>query len=154
MLEVGQLSGMPLTSIQVYVVFVVLLCMNLMGLWVMSGVVRGKTKTTLNEEDARTIAAGARLTETEPQEIQRVLRAHANAIANIVPFLFLSQLWITVAAPKPPIVLGVCAAFTIARYGHSFAYVGGRQPWRSIFFTIGALAMVTVMVLLLVGTFA
>ena len=58
-----------------------LLVINLLGLWAFSGKIRGQTKTMLNEEDARTIARGAKLTEAEPPEVQRALRAHANAMA-------------------------------------------------------------------------
>jgi uncharacterized membrane protein YecN with MAPEG domain len=143
-----------MTAIQVYVVFTALLAANLLGLWIFSGTIRGKTKTTLNEEDARTILQGSKLTEVEPPEIQRALRAHANAMANIIPFLFLGQLYVMIAAPRAAIVLAVCSTFTIARYGHSFAYLRGTQPWRSIFFVIGVLATVAVLILLLVGAFA
>jgi prostaglandin-E synthase 1 len=143
-----------MTALQLYVIFTALLVINLLGLWVYSGTVRGQTKTTLNEEDARSILRGAKLTEAEPPEIQRALRAHANAMANIIPFLFLAQLWVSITLPKPVIVLAVCGAFTVARYGHSFAYLKGKQPWRTVFFAIGVLATLAVLVLLGIGTFA
>jgi uncharacterized membrane protein YecN with MAPEG domain len=143
-----------MTALQIYVIFVVLLSLNLLGLWIFSGTVRGKTKTTLNEEDARTILRGSKLTDTEPPEIQRALRAHANAMANIIPFLFLAQLWVSTAAPKPLVVLIVCGAFTLGRFGHSFAYLRGAQPWRSVSWVVGLLATLAVLVLLGISTFA
>jgi prostaglandin-E synthase 1 len=143
-----------MTSIRLYVVFTTLLALNLLGLWIYSGTVRGKTKTTPNEEDARTILPGSKLTDVEPPEIQRVLRAHANAMANIIPFLFLGHLWIEVGTPKPLTVLIVCGTFTLARYGHSFTYVKGAQPWRSAFWALGVLATLALVVLLTLGTFA
>jgi uncharacterized MAPEG superfamily protein len=145
---------MNLTALQIYVIFASVLVLNLIGLWIYSGTIRGKTKTTLNEEDARTILRGSRLTEVEPAEIMRALRAHANGMANIVPFLFLAQLYVTVAAPKPMMVLATCGTFTVARLGHSFTYLKGAQPWRSVFWVIGLVATAVVLVALLVGTLA
>jgi uncharacterized MAPEG superfamily protein len=145
---------MDLTATQVYVLTTVVLVLNMLGLWIYSGTVRGKTKTTPNEEDARTILKGSRLEEVDPPEVRRALRAHANAVANIVPFLFVAYLYVTVAAPKPMTALIVCGVFTLARLGHSFAYVNGKQPWRSMAWGIGLLVTLVTVVLLLVGAWA
>jgi uncharacterized MAPEG superfamily protein len=143
-----------MTSLQLYVGFTMLLALNLVGLWAYSGSVRGKTKTTPNEEDGRTILQGSTVTADTPEAVQRVLRAHANAMASIVPFLFLAELWIRVAAPSAMLVAIVCGGFTFVRFSHSFAYVKGIQPWRSIFFVFSGLATLAVFVLLGIATFA
>jgi prostaglandin-E synthase 1 len=74
----------------VYAINCLILCVNLMFLWVSSGFVRGKKKTVWNPEDASTVARGAKLIEQEPPEIARVLRAHNNAFFNIISFLVLA----------------------------------------------------------------
>jgi uncharacterized MAPEG superfamily protein len=40
------------------------------------------------------------------------------------------------------VIFGV---FTAARIAHSFAYLGGKQPWRSMSFGIGALTTLVLM---------
>jgi prostaglandin-E synthase 1 len=130
-----------------YAATLIVLSLNLLVLWAYSGSVRGKTKTTPNVEDAGTIAKGSKHVEGEPSEVARVLRAHANASASIVPFALLGLVYVLAGAAGtvPLVVFGV---FTVARLGHSFAYVGGKQPWRSLFFTVGGLATVALLVLI------
>jgi uncharacterized MAPEG superfamily protein len=47
----------------------------------------------------------------------------------------------------------VLGAFTLFRLGHSFVYLGGKQPWRSIFWALGLLTTLITVVLLLIGVF-
>ena len=118
----------------VYSITLIVLSLNMLLLWAYSGAVRGKAKATLNEEDAKTI----KLVEIEAPEVARVLRAHTNAMANIVPFLFLGLVYVLAggSVTSAEVIFGV---FTVARIAHSLVYLGGKQPWRSIFFGIGAL---------------
>ncbi|HEY3817521.1 MAG TPA: MAPEG family protein [Polyangiaceae bacterium] len=120
-----------------YAIALIVLSLNLLFLWAYSGVVRGKTKTTPNQEDAK----GNKLVEIESPEVARVLRAHTNAMANIVPFALLALVFVLAggSAQAAQILFGV---FTAARLAHSFAYLGGKQPWRSICFGIGILTTV------------
>jgi uncharacterized MAPEG superfamily protein len=68
-----------------------------------------------------------------------VLRAHRNAEANIYPFLFLGLVYVLAGGTDgfAKIVFGL---FTGARLVHSVAYVAGKQPWRTLSFTFGAVA--------------
>jgi microsomal prostaglandin-E synthase 1 len=119
-----------------YAVSVLILSLNMLLLWAYSGTVRGKTKTTPNKEDAGTIAKGSQLVEADPPEVARVLRAHKNATASVVPFMVLGLVYVLAGGS------GTVAEWV---FGHSFAYVGGRQPWRSVFFTIGGGATLALM---------
>ena len=124
-------------SQQVFVVYAiasVVLCLNLLGLWLYSGVVRSKSGTSPNPEDAR--AFGAALAEETPPEVARVLRAHTNAQAAIVPFLLIGGVYLTAGASGvvPVALFGV---FTATRLAHSFAYLKELQPWRTVSFVIG-----------------
>jgi microsomal prostaglandin-E synthase 1 len=119
-----------------YAASMIVLALNLLGLWVYSGAVRGKTKTTPNTEDASTIVKGSKLVETEPPEVARVLRAHANAMANILPFALVALVYVLAGASGivPLILFGV---FTLARVSHSLTYLGAVQPWRSASWGLG-----------------
>jgi prostaglandin-E synthase 1 len=125
----------------VYAVSVLVLSANLLFLWAYSGSVRGKTKTTPNKEDSK---GGSNLVESEPPEVARVLRAHKNAMANIVPFAILGLVYV-LAGGTATVALVIFGVFTFARLAHSFAYLGAKQPWRSIWFGLGGVATLTLM---------
>lgn len=127
----------------IYAVTCLLLCANLIFLWAFSGATRGKTKTAINAEDAARF--GGTLLDADPPEVARVLRAHANGQANIYPFMFLGLVFVlaggsTMAAE---IIFGI---FVAARFAHTYVYLAGKQPWRSIFFIVGGLATIALMI--------
>ena len=122
-----------------FVVFagaMLVLCLNILGLWGYSGAVRGRTKTTPNPEDAKTVARGASVVAADPPEVARVLRAHRNAADNILPFGILAFLYV-LAGATPLMTAVLCGIFVAARIGHSFAYLGEKQPWRTLLFVVG-----------------
>jgi prostaglandin-E synthase 1 len=120
-----------------FAVTILVLSLNLLLLWIYSGVVRGKVKTTPNEEDAK----ANKLVEIESPEVARVLRAHTNAMANTVPFVFLALVFV-LGGGSPLVAQVIFGVFAASRIAHSFAYLGGKQPWRSIAFGVGVLATV------------
>ena len=121
-----------------YAVSLIVLSLNLLVLWAYSGGVRGKTKTTPNKEDG---GRGAAIVDADPPDVARVLRAHKNAMANIVPFAILGLIYV-LSGGSATVAMAVFGVFTFARIAHSFAYLGGRQPWRSVFFVVGLLSTV------------
>jgi prostaglandin-E synthase 1 len=127
-----------------YAISILVLSLNLLLLWGYSGSVRGKSKTTPNTEDAGTIARGAKLVEADPPEVARVLRAHRNAMANIIPFAALGLVFVLAggSATVAEVVFGV---FTASRLLHSFTYLAGKQPWRSLSFGLGAVTTLVLM---------
>ena len=142
----------PLASnpaFQAYAVMAIVLSLNMLFLWAYSGAVRGKSNTTPNAEDSK---GGAALVEVEPPEVARVLRAHKNAMANIVPFAILGLVYV-LAGASGTAAQAVFGAFTLARLAHSFAYLGGKQPWRSLSFGVGGLATLVLMGLILKTVF-
>jgi uncharacterized MAPEG superfamily protein len=80
-----------------YAITCVALCCNLIFLWAYSGAARSKAKSTPNPEDASRFSS--RLADVDPPEIARVLRAHANAQATIVPFLALGLVYVLAGGP-------------------------------------------------------
>lgn len=131
-----------------YVITAVVLCLNILGLWGYSGAARVKTSTVINKEDADTVAKGAQLVEADPPEVARVLRAHRNATDNIVPFLILGYLYVQVGA-SPAAAMVLFGLFTAARLVHSFAYLSGIQPWRTLSFALGGLVTMAMVIDLL-----
>lgn len=132
-------------ALYVYSLFVVVLSVLLIGIDSGGGVARAKSKTALNEEDTSTVAKGAKLVDADPDGVARVMRAHRNALANVVPFLLITLMWVLMGA-TPKHVLWVCSAFTGLRLVHAIAYVSAKQPWRTVSFTLGQLVTAAVAV--------
>lgn len=127
----------------VYAITILVLSLNMLVLWALSGGVRAKTHTTPNKEDSKD-PSKTRVVDADPPEVARVLRAHKNAMANIVPFAILGLVYVLAggSAMTAAVIFGV---FTFARVAHSFAYLGGKQPWRTIFFSLGGAATLALM---------
>ncbi len=119
-----------------YALFAAGLCLLLILIDSVGGGVRAGTKTTLNAEDAGTVSKGAALVAEDPERVARVMRAHRNALANVVPFLVVTFLFVALGASRQW-VLGLCSVFTAARVVHALVYIKGLQPWRTIAFAVG-----------------
>lgn len=125
-----------------YALACVALCANLMFLWAYSGAARNRYKSTPNPEDAALF--GAALAANDPEGVARVLRAHANAQASIIPFLALGLVYVLASGPLAPAQL-YFGMFTAGRWLHSWAYLRGRQPLRTISFVIASLPLLALM---------
>ena len=123
-------------SFAIYALFAAGLCTLLILIDSSGGAVRARTKTTPNEEDAGSVAKGAQVVADDPEKVARVMRAHRNAMANIVPFLILIFIYVALGA-TPQWVVGLCSAFTAMRVAHAVAYINGVQPWRTASFALG-----------------
>ena len=129
-------------SFLAYTVACLVVCANLVFLWVYSGVQRSKTKTALNQEDAARF--GAVLVQSDPAPVARILRAYQNAQASALPFLFLGLVFV-LAGGGPTLATVLFGVFTVARLAHTVAYLKELQPWRTAFFLIGALCIAGLM---------
>jgi uncharacterized MAPEG superfamily protein len=130
----------------IYAATSLVLSANLIFLWAFSGATRGRTKTAINPEDAARF--GGTLVELDPPQVARVLRAHANAQANIYPFLFLGLVFV-LAGGSAFVAEMIFGVFVAARLAHTYVYLAGKQPWRTIFFIIGGLATIALMLAIL-----
>jgi glutathione S-transferase len=130
------LASLP--AFNIYALCTVVLCFNMLGLWGYSGGARTKAKRTPNPEDVSTVSKGAELRDTPSPEEARVLRAHMNALVNILPFLPLGLLYVIYGA-TPLMAWIFFGSFTVVRLGHTLAYLGEKQPWRTICFALGGL---------------
>lgn len=109
----------------------------LLAFW--TGTVRVRTKAWVNPEDAK-LNKGAKV-EVDHPDVQRVKRAHQNALENVVPFFAVGLLF---ALTNPSLTAAKAYFFTFVamRVLHSIFYLWGRQPFRTMTFAIGALAMI------------
>jgi uncharacterized MAPEG superfamily protein len=64
-----------------------------------------------------------------------------------MPFAILAFLYVVYGASALAMSL-VCGIFVVARLAHSVAYLREKQPWRTIFFTIGGLDTIVLIGLL------
>jgi len=130
-------------AFKVYVVAATFVGLHLLLLALWTGTVRAMRKVFVLPEDAalnRAAVAGA-----EHPETQRVQRAHANLIENAVPFLIIGLLYVSTGA-------SACGAqvlmygFVAARVAHTAFYLAHRQPFRTISFALGVVAIGTMAV--------
>jgi prostaglandin-E synthase 1 len=107
---------------------------------------RAKNKKYMNPEDVVVSAKDATPVEgAEHPDVARVMRAHRNLIESLPMFFALGLIFVLVGAS--PLGAQICfIAFTGARVLHAIVYVKGLQPWRTMFFAIGALSLVGMMV--------
>jgi len=131
-------------AFNVYALFAVGLCILLLVIDSAGGAVRGRTKTSPNPEDP-VVAKGGKVAESDPDSVARVMRAHRNAVANILPFLLVTLVYVLKGGTAQHI-LWVCSAFTVFRITHAIAYIRAIQPLRSIAFGLGQLCTLAVMV--------
>ena len=125
-----------------YAITCVVLCLNLLTLWVSSGAIRAKGGVAINPEDGARY--GVPVSEIDPPNVARLLRVHRNAEATIYPFLLLGLLYVFVGG-KATIAIPVFTIFVFARILHSIVYLKALQPWRSIAFAVSLLAIVALM---------
>jgi uncharacterized MAPEG superfamily protein len=128
-----------------YSVSALILCLMMTILWIASGGVRGKSKTTPNPEDAATVSKGATVTEEPPPEVARVLRVHTNTFVNGVPFLILGLIYVLCGCSGPE-AWALFGGFTFFRVIYTLVYLTGKQPWRTLMFFGGTLVTLALMV--------
>jgi glutathione S-transferase len=125
-------------ALRLYALVSTLVAVHLMLLAFWTGRVRTQHKGFVNPEDAS--AFKGKEVDADHPDVQRAKRAHMNAIESAVPFFAVGLLY----ALSGPSMVGAQAYFWTflgARVLHSFFYFAQKQPFRTIMFSIGALAI-------------
>lgn len=130
---------MPATVPQLYAFFSAILALQLLALALWTGTVRTMKKQWVNPEDAK-FNKGESAEQDHP-DVARTKRAHQNALENAVPFFAVGYLYATVQ-PSKTAALIYFGTFTAARLLHSVFYLWGRQPFRTMMFGVGVLAVI------------
>ncbi len=101
--------------------------------------VRTKSKTTTLPEDAAKF--GSTLAERDVPMVERIKRAHTNALENELPFLAIGLVYVLVGASDMGAIV-YFGVFIGARLLHTVFYLAKLQPFRSLMFVVGALCLV------------
>ena len=131
-----------------YAITAIVLAFKMFAIAIVQGRARVSAGIFVNPEDARTFHA-----KEAPEEapmVQRAARAWRNDLENIPIFLILAWIYVTAGLSSTAFVV-YCLVFMAARIAHTICYIGAIQPWRTIAFTIGAIATVAMMVQLFIG---
>jgi microsomal prostaglandin-E synthase 1 len=143
---------LSLPGFRLYALCVIVLILKMYFIGFYTGATRGRVKSTLNPEDARTFGSGQAV-EVDHPDVARVLRAHRNDLENIPVFLVLGLVAVMVGIP----VLGlrICLiVYTAARVAHTITYLRAMQPWRSISYGTGLFASLAMMVMIVIKLFS
>ncbi len=129
-----------LPGLKAYALASVLVGLNMIVLAGMTGAARGKTKSFNNPEDARGLPL-----DIEHESVGRLKRAQQNAIESAIMFYPIAGLYV-LSGINATAAQAYCFTYAVARILHSLFYVAGKQPWRTIMYGIGTLAIVGMMV--------
>lgn len=132
----------PNPTLWAYAFTSIVLTLNLLALWISSGARRVRAGVAINPEDGPRY--GVPVSETDPPEVSRYLRAHRNAEATIYPFLVLGVVYV-LAGGTASVAVPIFVIFVLARVAHSIVYVRALQPWRTITFALSLLAVIALM---------
>jgi uncharacterized MAPEG superfamily protein len=113
--------------------------LNLVLLSALTALRRLTGKVMINPEDT-VVLPGAKMGNENAEVVQRVRRAHQNAVESMVPFFGIGLLY-ALSQPGRDAAAIVFAVFIVARWGHSLAYIGHWQPWRTVGWAIANLAL-------------
>ena len=106
-----------------------------LGFW--TAKIRAERKQVINVEDLSVNPKGAVTVEVEHPDVQRIKRAHLNAMENAIPFFAAGFLY-TQTSPSPKVASGLFFTFVGVRLFHAIFYLNARQPFRTMSFGIGA----------------
>ena len=116
------------------------LALHTMSLAVSTALARVKARKVVNQEDSSTVSKGADVVPVETEPVLRTQRAHRNAIENIVPYFVVAGLY-TMTAPSATAAWIYFGFYVATRILHSFFYLNAMQPWRTVMFALGSLAI-------------
>ena len=125
-------------AFKLYALVSSLLALQLLILAGWTGAVRNKHKSYVNPEDA-TVLKGTP-TDNDHPDVLRVKRAHQNAMESAIPFFAVGLMYTLTGATKTG-AQAYFLTFLAARVLHSVFYLAQKQPFRTISYAVGALAI-------------
>ena len=125
-------------ALQLYALTSAILGVHLVLLALWTGTARSLKKQFVNPEDSAMLDGA--VVEVEHADVLRAKRAHQNALENAVPFFVIAFLY-ALTSPAPGAARIYFFTFVGARVLHSVFYLWGRQPFRTLSFGVGVLAL-------------
>ncbi len=130
--------------LQLYALSSAIVIVTMYGLGFLTAKKRAEKKAVVNPEDVK-VNSGAKVVDEEHTEVQRVKRAHLNAMENAVPFFAIGFLY---ALTEPSVLMAKILFFTFVgvRLFHAAFYVNAKQPFRTASFALGAVVNLVMLV--------
>jgi glutathione S-transferase len=119
------------------------------GFW--TAKIRNDRKAIVNHEDVK-VNSGAKVVEVEHADVQRLKRAHMNAMENAVPFFVIAFIY-SQTSPSLTVARALFFSFVAIRVLHAIFYATAKQPFRTLAFTLGALINLAMVVQVLRAVF-
>ncbi|MBL9022751.1 MAG: MAPEG family protein [Myxococcales bacterium] len=145
------LASLP--AIQPYVVSVLVLGLNLVGLANATAVTRGQAAEVINPEDVAVNKKASVVYDAGNDKTARYRRAHRNALEN-TPVFMTTALVLTLMGVSATLGAALFYPYAALRIVHSVCYIRGIQPLRTISFVVALLIQVGVLGLIGYMTFA
>lgn len=136
-------------SLKIFALCTVVLFFKMVAVAFGQGLIRKRVNAYTLPEDAAFLGK----TQPVPQEhpdMMRINNALRNDLENIPLFLVLGLLYLHLQGWHTGALI-YFPLFTLARCGHSFFYLRGQQPWRSICYGLGLLCNIALSVHILIG---
>lgn len=137
-----------MTLLKMYTITAIVLSLKMAAISIAQGRARVAAGVFVNPEDAKAFAG--KESSTDAPAVERASRAWRNDLENIPIFLILAWIYVTAGLSTTAFVI-YCLVFMAARIVHTFCYLNSIQPLRTIAFTIGAVAMLAMIVQLFIG---
>ncbi len=137
----------PLISQPVFVLYAeccAVLVVTMYALGFMTAKTRADRKKVINAEDVK-INNGAEVVDVEHGDVQRIKRAHLNALENAVPFFVIGFIY-TQTSPSMMVARIFFLTFVGLRLFHAMFYLTAKQPFRTLSFAVGALVNLAMVV--------
>jgi uncharacterized MAPEG superfamily protein len=129
-------------AFQTYAACVAILALKMLASAIYTGVQRQRSHAYTNDEDARVFGQGGpSATAQDSPAVAHALRIQRNDGESIPIFFALGLVYVLSGASASGAAI-YCWTYTVARIGHTIAYVGHLQPWRGIFFVVGLLTQI------------
>ncbi len=137
-----------MSEYQFYALITVILFFKMFAISAIQGRARTSTKTFVTPEDARFF--GAAIAPDELPIVKRAAMAWRNDLENIPIFLFLAMIYVTLGC-WPTGAFIYFSVFAVARILHTVAYLNSLQPWRTVFFALGAVVSFALSIQILIA---
>lgn len=129
-------------ALQAYAVCAALLVLKMWLTGNATGLLRVRRGVYITPED---YALTGKPQQAPDETIERLRRAHQNDLENVLPFLAVGALYAS-TGPSATLAGWLFGIFTAARVAHTVVYAMGLQPWRTIAFEVGNLALLVIVV--------
>jgi prostaglandin-E synthase 1 len=137
-------------ELKLYAICSSILTLQMLFLGGLTAGTRAKHDGYLSPEDGKVSRSNATYVDgADHPDTQRVQRVHRNLLESLPMFFALGGIYLATDAPASGAT--ICfLGFTLARFFHMVVYLKAMQPWRTIFYAIGSLSLIAMIVLIMI----